>query len=263
LIAFFGRKVTGLNSFQGKSVVVTGGASGIGLACARAFSREGASVALWDIQEEAGKAAVREICSQGGTAEFFLCDMTEEAQIGEAASRTCRAFGRMDVLVGNAGIAERKTMLEDMDMNDFRRVINVNLTGVVMSNKYAVKYMMQNPGPVRGSVVNVASILGMVGAPMSTAYPAAKAAVINFTRAQAVTYGPLGIRFNSISPGYVNTPLLKNLPEELIHSRVALHPMGRFAEPAEIAEAVLFLAGPSASFITGSNLAADGGYTAQ
>ena len=88
--------------------------------------------------------------------------MTEEAQIGEAASRTCRAFGRMDVLVGNAGIAERKTMLEDMDMNDFRRVINVNLTGVVMSNKYAVKYMMQNPGPVRGSVVNVASILGMV-----------------------------------------------------------------------------------------------------
>ena len=255
--------MTALNSFQGKSVVVTGGASGIGLACARAFSREGALVSLWDIQEEAGRAAAHDICQHGGTAEFFPCDMRSEAQVGEAASRTCRVFGTIDVLIGNAGIAEKKAMLEKMDMDDFRHVIEVNLTGVVMSNKYAVKYMMQNPGPMRGSVVNVASVLGMVGSPMSTAYPAAKAAVINFTRAQAVTYGALGIRFNSISPGYVNTPLLKHLPEELVRSRTALHPMGRFAEPAEIAEAILFLAGPSASFITGSNLAAAGGYTAQ
>lgn len=251
-----------MESIKGKTVVVTGGASGIGKATAKRFAEEGASVAVLDIQKEAGRILAAEFRSDGGTAEFFSCDMGREEEIEGAMKKVYQRFGRIDILVGNAGIAEKKSLLPDMDMDSFYDVLRINLIGVILSNKHAVEYMMKNEGEQKGAVVNVASILGTVGADKSIAYPTAKAGVINFTKAQAVTYAKLGIRFNCVSPGYVDTPLLSHLPADLIASKVALHPMARFAKPEEIAEAILFLASPAASFITGSNLLVDGGYTA-
>ena len=252
-----------MDSLKGKVAVVTGGASGIGLSAAELFSRRGAAVAILDIQDEAGTKAAEEIERGGGKALYLHCDMADEKSIADAMGAVCRHFGRVDILVGNAGIAEKKSMLEELDTAAFLKVLAVDLTGVVLSNKYAVKYMLQNEGECKGAVVNVASILGMVGSAMSTAYPASKAAVINFTRAQAVTYGKLGIRFNAVSPGYVKTPLLRDLPPGLVESRIEKHPIGRLGRPEEIAEAIVVLASPAASFVTGANLAVDGGYTAQ
>ena len=176
-------------------------------------------------------------------------------------NQAAEQYGRIDLLVGNAGIPETKSPVHEMKLEDLNRVLSTDLLGVVLTNKYAIQHMLKNSGKQKGCVVNVASILGVVGAVNSIAYPISKAGVINFTRSQAATYAPLGIRMNCVSPGYVNTPLLDKLPKELIRSKIALHPIGRFAEPSEIANAILFLCSDLASYVIGANLLADGGYT--
>ena len=247
---------------ENKVAIVLGATSGVGEATAKLFAKYGARVIVTGRNKERGDAVVTAILTDGNEAAFVKCDVTIEEEIKNLMEETVKIFGRLDILIGNAGIPEKKSPLHEMNMEDFTRVIDTDLFGIVLSNKYAVQKMLLNEGPHRGAIVNIGSILGVVGAPNSTAYPAAKAGITNFTTSCAVTYAALGIRFNTISPGYVNTPLLANLPPELVKSKSMAHPIGRFAEPEEIAEAAAFLASEKASYVVGANLRVDGGYTA-
>lgn len=246
---------------ENKVAVILGSTSGVGEAAAHLFAEEGAKVIVSGRSQERGDAVVQSLKEKGLEAAFVKCDITVEKDIQFLMDETMRIYGKLNILIGNAGIPEKKAPLHEMEITDFQRVIDTDMIGIVMSNKYAVQKMLMNEGPCRGSIVNVGSILGVVGAPNSTAYPAAKAGITNFTTSCAVSYAAQGIRFNTISPGYVNTPLLKNLPPELVKAKVAAHPIGRFAEPKEIAEALAFLASDKASYVVGANLRIDGGYT--
>ena len=247
---------------QEKVSVIIGATSGIGLATAKKFAEEGAKTAIVGRNRERGLSVERSIREKGQQAAFFPCDITREEEIARLMDQVEQTYGRIDILVGNAGIPEKKMPVHEMELEDLMRVLNTDLIGIILCNKHAIRHMLKNDGARKGSIVNVASILGVVGAANSIAYPASKAGIVNFTRSQAVTYAPMGIRMNCVSPGYVNTPLLDKLPAELIRSKVALHPIGRFAEPEEIASVILFLCSDMAAYMVGSNLVVDGGYTA-
>jgi len=190
---------------------------------------------------------------------FIKTDVTDEASLQSMVDRVVTTYGQLDILVANAGVAEQKAGVADIDMANWNKVIAIDLTGVVLTNKVAVAQMVKQGN---GSVINMSSILGVVGAAKSQAYSAAKAGVANYTKSQAVTYAKQGIRFNSVAPGYVATPLLKTLPKEVTDPMVDKMPIGRLAQPAEIANVIAFVASDEASFVTGATINVDGGYTA-
>lgn len=243
---------------KGKVAVVTGAGSGIGAAIARLFASEGAKVVLGDLAESA-RTLADELSAAGFEAAFQRVDVTNEASVAALIESASARFGRLDILVANAGIPERKSPIHELDLADWRRVIDVDLTGVAICNKFAAGAMLATGG---GAIVNMASILGLVGQENSNAYSAAKAAVVNLTRSVALTYARQGIRANCVSPGYVDTPLLAKLPEATRQMMLVRQPIGRLARPEEIAEVVAFLASDRASIITGACINADGGYTA-
>ena len=241
-----------------KVAVITGAGSGIGAAIARLFCAEGARVVLGDIADGAAQLAA-ELERGGGEALFVRVDVTREASVAALMQAAVARFGRLDVLVANAGVAEQKAPIHQLDLAAWQRVIDIDLTGVALCNKFAAARMLDSGG---GAIVNMASILGHVGQANSSAYAAAKAAVVNLTRAVALTYARQGIRANSVSPGYVDTPLLAQLPAATRAAMLERQPIGRLARPEEIAQVVAFLASERASIVTGACLAADGGYTA-
>lgn len=241
-----------------KVAVVTGAASGIGRAIAEVFAAEGAAVVIGDLDPGAGDVAA-DIDRAGGRALFERTDVTDEESVAALMAAAVAAFGGLDVLVANAGIAEKKSPVHEMALPDWQKVIDINLTGVALSNKHAIAHMVDHGG---GAIVNMGSILAHVGQANSTAYSAAKAGVVNLTRSTAVTYARQGIRANAISPGYVRTPLVAGLPAEVRAGMVDKQPIGRLAEPEEIAQVALFLASGRSSFVTGTCVHADGGYTA-
>ena len=243
---------------EGKVAVVTGGGSGIGAAIARLFVAEGAKVVIGD-HAESGAALATELADGGFCAAFQPVDVTDETRVAALVQATVSRFGRLDILIANAGIPERKSPIHELDLADWRRVIDVDLTGVALCNKFAAGAMLATGG---GAIVNMASILAHVGQENSNAYSAAKAAVVNLTRSVALTYAKRGIRANCVSPGYVDTPLLAQLPESTRQAMLVRQPIGRLARPEEIAEVVAFLARDKASIITGACINADGGYTA-
>ena len=243
---------------EGKVAVVTGAGSGIGAAIARLFAVEGAKVMLGDLAEN-GAALAAELAADGSQAAFRHVDVTNESSVAALMQAAVAKFGRRDILVANAGIPERNAPIHELDLADWRRVIDVDLTGVAIFNKFAAGAMLATGG---GAIINMASILGHVGQENSNAYSAAKAAVVNLTRSVALTYARQGIRTNCVSPGYVDTPLLAKLPEATRQTMLARQPIGRLARPEEIAEVVAFLASDKASIITGACVNADGGYTA-
>jgi NAD(P)-dependent dehydrogenase (short-subunit alcohol dehydrogenase family) len=243
---------------EGKIAVITGGGSGIGAAIARLFVAEGAKIVIGDLAES-GAALAAELTDDGFSVAFQRVDVTDEADVAALMQFATSRFGRLDILVANAGIPERKSPIHELDLADWRRVIDVDLTGVALCNKFAAGAMLAAGG---GAIVNMASILAHVGQENSNAYSAAKAAVVNLTRSVALTYAKRGIRVNCVSPGYVDTPLLAKLPEATRQAMLVRQPIGRLAQPEEIAEVVAFLASDKASIITGACINADGGYTA-
>ncbi len=245
--------------FTDKVVIVTGGASGIGEAAVRAFAQEGAKIVVADFAD-AGQNLVDELNAKGHPALFVKVDVSSEADTQKMVDETVRHFGQIDVLFANAGIAQGAPVAE-LSLASWQKTIDINLTGVFLSNKYVIGQMMKQPGG--GAIVNCGSIHSFVGKHNVTAYSAAKGGVKLLTQTAAIDYAKHNIRVNAICPGYIDTPLLKHYQGNVRQALIDLHPQGRLGKPEEVASAVLFLASDEASFINGTSLLVDGGYTAQ
>ena len=250
----------------GKVALVTGAASGLGAETARRLAREGAAVMLSDLSIGDGEVVTAEIIASGGRAAFIAHDVTSEDDWTAAVAGTTTAFGRLDILVNNAGIVGNQLELMTHSLADWRRILAVNLDGVFLGMR-AVGPVMAGQGG--GSIINLSSIMGKVAMPNVTAYAASKGGVLMLTKAAAVEWAPLGIRVNSVHPGFIDTPMVANAlhaaenGNEMRSAIMAAHPLGRLGVPREIADAVVFLASDEASFMTGAELVVDGGYTAQ
>ncbi|MEX1258246.1 MAG: glucose 1-dehydrogenase [Gemmatimonadota bacterium] len=251
----------------GKVAVVTGGAVGIGAACCRMLAREGASVAVTDVQNAAGGALVREILDAGGVARYWHLDVGDEAECARVLGEVAKKLGEITVLVNNAGIAGPNKPTHEIEEAEWDRVQRTNVKGVFFCTKHTIPSMKRAGG---GSIVNLSSIYGLVGGPDVPPYHASKGAVRLMTKTDALIYAPDGIRVNSVHPGYIWTPMVeKHLKDSGIEREqgrkdlAALHPIGRVGEPDEIAYGVLYLASDESSFVTGAELVIDGGYTAK
>jgi NAD(P)-dependent dehydrogenase (short-subunit alcohol dehydrogenase family) len=235
-----------------KVALVTGAGSGIGRAIALEFAREGAKVLVAELNESSGKAVADEITASGGEARFQRCDVAQEPQVQAAVQAAVDAFGRLDVMVNNAGVAQR----------DWDTTIAINLSGVYYGCKHAAERMAAQGG---GSIINISSILGLVGIGMEDPYVAAKHGVVGLTRNFAISYGPRSVRVNCINPGWIETPMTAPLRQagDFLRQMEAQTPLGRVGQPDEVAKAALFLASDESSFVTGAPLIIDGGWTAR
>ncbi len=252
-------------TLHGKVALITGAASGLGAAAASALARAGAAVLLTD-RDLAGEEVAGALADQGLKAAFRLHDVTCEADWAAAVEEAVSQFGRLDILVNNAGISGGRHELMDHSHEAWRQIMAVNLDGVFLGLRHAGPRIAAGGG---GSVINVSSILGKVGMAGAAAYCASKGGVTLLSKAAALEWAPHNIRVNSIHPGFIDTPLVANAlaqrddGNEMRVALMAAHPMARFGMPAEIGEAVLFLASDASSFMTGAELVVDGGYTAQ
>jgi NAD(P)-dependent dehydrogenase (short-subunit alcohol dehydrogenase family) len=250
---------------EGKSALVTGGASGIGRATALAFAREGARVAVADIMQDAAQRTVTEIEAMGGEALAIACDVTDDDAVKAMIAATVDAFGSLDCAFNNAGIAPYQVnaggqKIADVAPEAWRRLIDVNLTGVWLCLRHEVAQMRaQGSG---GVIINTASILGLVGTATSSAYVAAKHGVVGLTKVAAADHAEDNIRVNAVCPGYIETPMTEETMRRRGERIMARVPMARMGKAGEIAEAVVWLCSPKASFVTGVSWAVDGGYTA-
>ncbi len=251
-----------MSDFQGKVAVVTGGGSGIGRESALLLAKGGASVMVSDIDEKGGLESVEMIKSGGGKAAFVKSNVAKPEDNENMVAETVRAFGRLDIAVNNAGIGGEASFTGDYSIEGWLKVININLNGVFYGMRYEIPAMLKNGG---GVIVNMASILGQVGFATAPAYVAAKHGVVGLTKTAALEYSAQGIRVNAVGPGFIHTPLLKDLEEDkaTIDMLVSLHPMGRLGLPNEVAELVAWLASEKASFVSGGYYAVDGGYLAR
>jgi NAD(P)-dependent dehydrogenase (short-subunit alcohol dehydrogenase family) len=244
-----------MSRFDGRVALVTGGASGIGKATALRFAAEGGSVVIADVQDEAGAAVVADIEASGGAAAFVHLDVTDERGWADAVASTVERFGGLDVLVNNAGIGDTEP-LEATTVDTWHKVVAVTQTSVFLGMKAAAEALKRSG---HGSVVNVSSMYGIVGSGVSPAYHAAKGAVRLLTKTTALGWAQEGVRVNSVHPGFIDTPILGDTDRDVL---ISTTPMGRLGQPEEIAALITFLASDDASFVTGAELVADGGYTA-
>jgi NAD(P)-dependent dehydrogenase (short-subunit alcohol dehydrogenase family) len=244
------------NRFENKVVLVTGAASGIGRAAAEGFAAEGAVVVLADVQDAAGAKAAQEITAAGGRAAYKHLDVSSESEWGKVVGEVVREFGGLNVLVNNAGIGDTG-LIEATTKELYDRVIAITQTSVFLGQKAAAAALKAGGG----AVVNVSSMFGIVGGfGSSPAYHAAKGAVRLLTKSTALAWARAGVRVNSIHPGFVETPILGETDRKMLADTT---PIGRIGRPEEIAAGILFLASDEASFMTGSELVIDGGYTAR
>jgi NAD(P)-dependent dehydrogenase (short-subunit alcohol dehydrogenase family) len=248
-------------SLSGKVAVVTGGASGIGRATALLFAREGAVVAITDLNQAGGESVVSEIVASGGRAVFDAADVTSAADCRRVVARAVREFGSIDVLFNNAGIIRRASVVE-LSEDDWDRVMAVNVKSVYLVSREVVPVMAKAGG---GSIINTASGWGLAGGPRAAVYCASKGAVVLLTKAMAIDHGAQKIRVNCICPGDTDTAMLRNEAQQLgeredrFLAESAHRPLGRVGKPEEIAQAALYLASDASSFVTGTSLVVDGG----
>ena len=247
---------------EGKVAVISGGARGMGAAEARLFAREGASVAIGDVLEEEGRQVEAQISEAGGHALFLRLDVTSESDWINAVAAAVSRFGKLDILVNNAGVGGGGGLVEETTVEAWDRVMDVNAKGVFLGTKAAIPEMRRAGG---GSVINISSVYGLVGSGGASAYHASKGAVRLLTKSTAIQYAGEGIRANSVHPGIIDTPMTAASLADPERNRRWLSgtPLGRRGEPDDVAYGVLFLASDESSFMTGSELVIDGGWTAQ
>src|SRR5215471_16392617 len=247
---------------EGKVALVTGGASGIGRATALTFAREGAKLIIADMNTDGGQQTLHMITEQGGEAVFVKTDVSKAVEVQALISTAVETYGRLDCAHNNAGILGGRGLTAEYAEERWQQVIAVNLTGVWLCMKYEIPQMLKQGS---GAIVNTASTAGLVGFPSTSAYVASKHGVVGLTKTAALEYAQQGIRVNCVCPGDIQTPMTApamNDPERMVRI-IARAPLGRVGQPAEVAEAVVWLCSDAASFVTGYTMTVDGGYVAQ
>ncbi len=256
-----------MKRLENKVAVVTGAALGIGKATAILMAREGAAIAVTDVLDEEGKQVVDQISEEGGNASYWHLDVTNEQEVSTVMKQVYEKYGRLNVLVNNAGIAGANAPTDQISEEEWDKVMAVNVKGVFFCTKHIIPYMRKS-GP--SSIINLSSIYGIVGAPDVPPYHASKGAVREISKTDAMIYASEQIRVNSVHPGYIWTPMVEDFLkgqggdlEEGKKAVDALHPIGHMGEPDDIAYGILYLASDESKFMTGEELVIDGGYIAQ
>ena len=257
-----------MNRVQGKTCIVTGGGVGIGHACVQRLAEEGAAVAIFDRMDAEGQALADAITHDGGMARYWHVDVTREADVAKAINEAAEHFGRVDVLVNNAGISGSTKLTHEITEAEWDLVQAVNVKGVLFCVKHAIPHMKRAGG---GSIINLSSIYGLVGAPDVPAYHASKGAVRLMSKTDALIYAADRIRVNSLHPGFIWTPMVEHHLQASGATDIAaardevgkLHALGHMGEPDDIAWGVVYLASDESKFVTGTELVIDGGYTAR
>lgn len=255
-----------MKRFEDKVVLITGGATGIGLATARRFAQEGAKVVIASRNENAGQLAVDAIEADGGEAAFIQTDVTQEDQVQYLIQKTVELYGGLDAAFNNSGTEGTVAQLAEDEQDNYHRIFDVNVKGLWLCMKHELKHMQHNGG---GSIVNNASIAGLIGFPGLGLYAASKHAVLGLTKSAALENGARGIRVNAVSPAVIETDMAERFltaqPGEradVVAGVTAMHPIGRFGKAEEIASAVTWLCSDDASYVLGQSLTVDGGFTA-
>jgi NAD(P)-dependent dehydrogenase (short-subunit alcohol dehydrogenase family) len=249
---------------QGQIAIVTGAARGIGRACAERLAHEGARVVLADVEEDEGKTVCAGICAMGGEARYISADVSERLDVHNLVALTLDAFGRIDVLVNNAGVLDDAPFL-DLDEAEFERVLDTNLKGAFLVAQAVAREMVKGrasaPERAPGAIVNMTSVNAWFGLPEHVAYAVSKGGLMQLTKSMALALAPYGIRVNAVGPGTVETQMIESVLKDRDLKRMALSrtPLGRFARPEEIAAVVAWLASAEASYLTGTTIWADGG----
>ena len=255
-----------MDRLRNKVAVVTGGAVGLGRATVLRLCEEGASVAVLDVLDQPGRRFVAELVARGLRARYWHCAVASEAEVQKVIHQATKHFGRLDVLVNNAGIAGINKPTHEISEAEWDRVMGINVKGVFFCTKHAIPHLRKAGG---GSIINLSSIYGLVSAPDVPPYHASKGAVRMMTKTDALLYAPDRIRVNSIHPGFIWTPMVEGFlkdaedAEAARQATAALHPLGHMGEPDDIAWGAVYLASDEAKFVTGTELVIDGGYTAR
>ncbi len=244
-----------MKRLENNVAIITGGAMGIGKATALRFAEEGATVAIWDVNKEKAEAVVNQIVTAGGKAKFYAVNTMNAEQVTAAAAAVQADFGRIDILLNNAGIT-RDSSLKKMTKEQWDLVIGVNLTGVYQCTQAVVPYMEANK---YGRIINASSVVGLTGNFGQTNYAATKAGVIGMAKVWAREFGRKGITSNAVAPGFIHTEMMDSIPEKVLENLTSRTPLQRLGTVEELANAYLFLASSESSFINGAVLSVDGG----